>query len=1462
MSALELQSKSTTSTDPPPTCLPGTTDTSNSTRGDHPIDDKSDSHPVSNEERVKVPRASANHESYVSSWHTQILALFRKNGQHFKNSPFTLLSIFSLTTIFLFVLMLSVSIYDSTVGGPTLDESDTDVSSFGSISKCEAENVFGEIDSLSGIPCQTITFVPSTDAFVVDVMHRYSRMTSLQYGTDIVGYETSEALTVGLGGSFGTAKQFVVLFENLNNVTVGGINGDIHFTVFYNDSMSNDYDDLSLVSIHEGIRQAALYSLTDAPTSLQVPSSGGFFTLPSYEDIVRGEGESFEREETEEEEEAKIRKREHHILTEHVGFFLFLLGVLATSMVVKGVVTEESTTKTLAMMRMMGLQESAYWLTWYTTVAVLGFFASLIFVSIGNASGLTFFTRVDYWIHVLTFWMFFLSMCMFSIFLSSITSARFSQGLSFIVFIVVIITAVFLSDINPLYKETTSGGLFLIYFLFPWFNFQKVFFHALEASKAEHGYVQFNQTTTIYASVAYEYKMSAFDQPASFNDCNILEDIDCCEVEEWQTSPCFEAKSDAFAVWFMFGSSVMYLVFCWYFSQVRDDGLGASKPFTFPFSPEYWGFGTTSTRENLVAGDRWEEERVLSHEEGSIRARKLTKSYKGVTAVKELSLAIKPGEVFVLLGHNGAGKTTTLNMLSGLTTPTFGDCFAMGHDIKTEASTVQRMIGTCPQENILWEGLTAYDHLMLYGSLRGIPVLKLRSMIGDKLGEFYLRDMMHKTASSMSGGMKRRLCMAIATLGSPRIVFLDEPTTGMDPVNKHRVWDAIRAMKKNTIVVLTTHSMEEADFLGDRIGMMKGGRLRALGSSLFLKTTYGSGYQIRMLTHESSSSALEKVVADKLPHSSIVSSSAGNVTVSIPRSSVRHLPKFFAWVQSARLRDVLMVESENENESAHGEKDKEEEQGGKEGVDESQVAISQWTFSNTTLEEVFLKVCADDFEINQGGVNQNAPVELRRSCVLCKEKQSENVTLYTEDRVGVTVENVVCGRCARYGLYAQDKAEGKEKKEEEAAEGEKKEKDANQWWDEKEMDQSLALLRSIGAANEEEEKKKNEKEESERESLMSGTDSLKGEKGTTSLPPSSSQVKLSFGSEDDRSYKYLKQLRGIFLKNIQFQVLARKSLILKVVVMMALILLTFFIKASTTSCPDNILVEEYEQNDDGSHCSVESRVEEYRELFENDNYGRESDSYDLSVHSYHDDIVHIHVTVPSLDLIPLINQLDFGENVYLNITLETALENITRAHETFSELEPFSDSRYYYSVKSLPGDSMYYFILISILFSLPPTSLFLFVSRTFLFLVVAWFFLALSSQHSCLDLHHSLSLSLFPTLSLAPTLSCSHSHTFLSFFFSPYAHHFLPKKKPKPKKKGIYESYREFSDSARTYFKSLYPNLYVRVNEIDFTTLTFNYDFYNRRYSYGLNTGALVNESTYNGYYLRASTYYGEFLPY
>jgi ABC-2 type transport system ATP-binding protein len=224
----------------------------------------------------------------------------------------------------------------------------------------------------------------------------------------------------------------------------------------------------------------------------------------------------------------------------------------------------------------------------------------------------------------------------------------------------------------------------------------------------------------------------------------------------------------------------------------------------------------------------------------AIQTVNLTKKYGDLTAVDNLNLQVKQGELFALLGVNGAGKTTAIKMLSCLTRPTGGDAFLLAKSIRTDAAAVKAIIGVSPQETAVAPGLSARENLALMGGVYGLGKEKTAAKIAELTALLGLGAVLKQKAGKLSGGWQRRLSIAMALISEPKILFLDEPTLGLDVLARSDLWDLIRSLKGETTIILTTHYMEEAEALSDRIGILCGGKLLHCGTAEQMKEKAGT----------------------------------------------------------------------------------------------------------------------------------------------------------------------------------------------------------------------------------------------------------------------------------------------------------------------------------------------------------------------------------------------------------------------------------------------------------------------------------------------------------------------------------------------------------------------------------------------------------------------------------------------
>jgi len=268
----------------------------------------------------------------------------------------------------------------------------------------------------------------------------------------------------------------------------------------------------------------------------------------------------------------------------------------------------------------------------------------------------------------------------------------------------------------------------------------------------------------------------------------------------------------------------------------------------------------------------------------------ITKIFHGVSgtkiAVNNLAFIVKAGECFGLIGPNGGGKTTLVNVLSGLYPTTSGSASINGYSITERLTDAQRYIGVCPQDSVLWDELSGYQHLVYFAKLRNLEGTDLLEAVEQSLQQVMLTSAQHRPVGGYSGGMKRRLSLAIALIGNPMVALLDEPTTGVDPFSKRVVWDVIHAYKQTRSVVLTTHSMEEAETLCDRVAIICDGKMKCIDKPVQLKARYGARYNLS-ISHKGDSAEIIRFVASIIPEYQLVDDLAETCVLSLPKNSIK-----------------------------------------------------------------------------------------------------------------------------------------------------------------------------------------------------------------------------------------------------------------------------------------------------------------------------------------------------------------------------------------------------------------------------------------------------------------------------------------------------------------------------------------------------------------------------------------------
>lgn len=399
-------------------------------------------------------------------------------------------------------------------------------------------------------------------------------------------------------------------------------------------------------------------------------------------------------------------------------------------------------------------------------------------------------------------------------------------------------------------------------------------------------------------------------------------------------------------VWMLFVDSIIYGLLAWYLDKVFPSEFGTQLPWYFPVLKSYWMGPEAPSADQLLAdienrSDSTnpnveqvpQELRLQIPERRCVETRGLRKVFQTTdgedrVAVKDLNMEFYEGQISVLLGHNGAGKSTTISMLTGFIPPTSGDAIMRGLSIKSDMQAIRSQLGVCPQHDILFPELTVMEHLKMYAAFKGVPPAQVNEAARQMIAEVGLVEKADVQSKMLSGGMKRKLSVGIALIGDSKIVVLDEPTSGMDPYSRRSTWNILQRNKRGRVLLLTTHFMDEADNLGDRIAIMANGELKCFGTSLFLKNRYGVGYTMTVVKRQGADHGKEisKIVKRHVPDAEPLSSVGAEQSFRLPFGASKAFVNLFTELDNRK----------------------------------AELNFSQYGISVTTLEEVFLRVAHNE----------------------------------------------------------------------------------------------------------------------------------------------------------------------------------------------------------------------------------------------------------------------------------------------------------------------------------------------------------------------------------------------------------------------------------------------------------------------------------------------------------------------
>uniref|UniRef100_A0A8C6M0S8 ATP binding cassette subfamily A member 12 n=1 Tax=Nothobranchius furzeri TaxID=105023 RepID=A0A8C6M0S8_NOTFU len=396
--------------------------------------------------------------------------------------------------------------------------------------------------------------------------------------------------------------------------------------------------------------------------------------------------------------------------------------------------------------------------------------------------------------------------------------------------------------------------------------------------------------------------------------------------------------------WLLFIDSILYFFIGGYIRMVFPGKYGIPAPWYFPFQLSFWtnlfsNNGSRGSKGLLFSNIMKNQPSTLAHQTGEdflelpvgVELHGLTKMYGDKAAIQNLNISFYESHVTSLLGHNGAGKTTTMSLLTGLYAPTSGSIEVYGKDMQANIDKVRRELGVCMQYDVLFDHMTTKEHLLLYGQIKAPNWSRkeLHEQVRTILEETGMYAHRHKRVGTLSGGMKRKLSISIAFIGGSRLVVLDEPTTGVDPCSRRSIWDIVIQHKKNRTIIMSTHHLDEAEVLSDRIAFLEKGGIKCSGSPFYLKDKLGQGYKLTLtkkviiLTRSVDNLELKSFIQAHLPEARMTEAHGGDAVYSLPP---------FSSANASSYRSLLSALDANLND----------------------LRLGGYGISDTTLEEVFL----------------------------------------------------------------------------------------------------------------------------------------------------------------------------------------------------------------------------------------------------------------------------------------------------------------------------------------------------------------------------------------------------------------------------------------------------------------------------------------------------------------------------
>ncbi|XP_012735452.2 phospholipid-transporting ATPase ABCA1 isoform X1 [Fundulus heteroclitus] len=499
------------------------------------------------------------------------------------------------------------------------------------------------------------------------------------------------------------------------------------------------------------------------------------------------------------------------VLNRSLPLFMTLAWIYSVAMIIKGVVYEKEA-RLKETMRIMGLSTGTLWLSWFISSLVPFLISAVLLIGLLK------------WGDILPY----SDPAVVFFFLMAFATATIMQCF---------LISTFFSKAN---LAAACGGLIYFSLYLP---------YVLCVAWRDHLTTTHRVLASFLSPVAFGFGCEYFSQYEEQGVGIQWNNLRASPVEG-------DTYSFTISIIMLYADAVIYAFSAWYIEAVFPGQYGIPRPWYFIFQLNYWGGIPLEIGMPIPPAPADQDEDHIEAEPSSmnlgVNIRNLVKIYKkgGKLAVNHLNMKFFEGQITSFLGHNGAGKTTTISVLTGLFPPTSGTVYVKGMDIRYDMDIIRKTLGVCPQHNVLFDMLTVEEHVWFYGCLKGLSEEKVMAEMSGLLEDVGLSHKRHEQTKNLSGGMQRKLSVAIAFVGGSKVVVLDEPTAGVDPYSRRGIWDLLLKYRTDRTIILSTHYMDEAELLGDRIAIISKGKLCCCGSPLFLKSKLGSGYYLTVVKRE------------------------------------------------------------------------------------------------------------------------------------------------------------------------------------------------------------------------------------------------------------------------------------------------------------------------------------------------------------------------------------------------------------------------------------------------------------------------------------------------------------------------------------------------------------------------------------------------------------------------------------